>query len=124
MWMAWLSRRFPRQAQPVDLARAGGHLDRRGAVISGEVVPATEAGHVADVADDGGSDDGADAEQPGQAGASRLHGSGGRRAGLADLGIDAAQVIEERRGELAARGRHRVRRRDLLEETIRAARDA
>jgi len=39
-------------AQPVDLALAGGHLDRRGAVVSGEVVPAAEAGHVADVADD------------------------------------------------------------------------
>jgi hypothetical protein len=36
--------------------------------------------------------------------------------GLADLGVDAAQVIKERRGELAARGRHRVRRRDLLQD--------
>ena len=39
----------PAPGQPVDLAVAGGHLDRCGAVIGGEVVPAREAGHVADV---------------------------------------------------------------------------
>jgi hypothetical protein len=114
------TRRMP--AQPVDLARAGGHLDRRGPVAGGEVVPAGETGHVADVADDGGGDDRADTEQPGQAGAGRLHGSGGFLPGLADLGVDAAQVIQERRGELAARGRHRVRRRDLLEDPGRVGR--
>ena len=47
-------------AQPVDLAAAGGHLDRRGAVVRGEVVPAGEPGHVLDVADDGRGDDRAD----------------------------------------------------------------
>ena len=50
------------QRQPVDLAVPGGHLDRGGAVIGGEVIAAGEPGHVADVADDGGGDDGADAE--------------------------------------------------------------
>jgi hypothetical protein len=65
----------PAPAQPVDLARAGGHLDRRGPVVRGEGVPAAEAGHIADVADDGGSDDRADPEQPGQAGPGR--GDGG-----------------------------------------------
>ena len=34
----------PAPGQPVDLPRAGGHLDRRGAVVGGEVVPAAEAG--------------------------------------------------------------------------------
>jgi len=112
----------PAPGQPVDLARAGGYLDRRGPVVRGEVVPAGEAGHVADVADNSGGDDRADAEQPGQAGAGRGHGSGEFLAGLADPGVDAAQVLQERRGELAARGRHRVRRRDLLENPGRAGR--
>src|SRR5262249_11409199 len=105
----------PAPAQPVDLPRARGHLDRRGAVTGGEVIPSGEAGHVADVADDGGGDDRADPEQPGQAGAGRLDRYGQLLPGLADLGVDATQVIHERRGELAAGGRHRVRRRDLLE---------
>ena len=106
----------PSPGQPVDLARAGGHLDRRGPVIRGEVIPAGKPGHVADVADNSSGDDRADAEQPGQAGPGRLHGSGELLAGLADLGVDAAQVLQERRSELAARCRHRVRRRDLLED--------
>jgi hypothetical protein len=63
----------PAPAQPVDLARAGGHLDRRGAVVGREAVPAGKAGHVADVADDGGGHDGPDSEQPGQAGAADDH---------------------------------------------------
>jgi hypothetical protein len=79
------------------------------------MVPAGKPGHVADVTDDGGGDNRADAEQPGQADAGRLHGSGELLAGLSDPDVDAAQVIKERRGELAARGRHRPRRRDLLE---------
>ena len=101
----------PAPAQPVDLARAGGHLDRRGPVVGGEVVPAAEAGHVADVADDGGGDDRADPEQPGQARPGRLDGAGELLPGLADPGIDAAQVLEERRGELAAGRLHRPCRR-------------
>ena len=40
----------PAPAQPVNLARDGGHFDRRGPVIGGEVIPAGEAGYVADVA--------------------------------------------------------------------------
>jgi hypothetical protein len=47
----------PAPAQPAGLAGAGGHLDRGGPVAGGEVVPAVEAGHIADVADDSGGDD-------------------------------------------------------------------
>jgi len=61
----------PAPGQPVDLSPAGGHLDRRGAVVGGEVVPARETGYVPDVADDGGCDDRPDPEQPGQAGPGR-----------------------------------------------------
>jgi hypothetical protein len=83
-----ISRRFVAQTR---IALAGGHLDRRGPVVSGEGVPAAEAGHIADVADDGRSDDRADSEQPGQAGPGRLHGDGELLPGLADPGVDAAQ---------------------------------
>src|SRR5215470_6089719 len=110
----------PAPAQPVDLARAGGHLDRRGAVVGGEVIPAAEAGHVADVADDGGGDDGADPEQPGQAGAGRPDSDGELLPGLAQLGVDAAQVLDKGRGQLAAGGRHRVCGPALKMPTIRA----
>ncbi len=48
----------PAQAEPVELPVAGGYVDRRGAVVGGEAVPGDEPGHLADVADDGGRDDG------------------------------------------------------------------
>jgi hypothetical protein len=47
----------PVPGQPVHRALPTGHLDRRGPVTGGEAVPAAEAGHVADVADDGRGDD-------------------------------------------------------------------
>ena len=102
----------PAPAQPAGLALAGGDLDRRGPVAGGEGVPAAEAGHVADVADDSGSDNRAGPEQPGQAGPGRLDGDGELLPGLADPGVDAAQVIDEGRGELAAGCCDRVRRCD------------
>jgi len=70
--------------QPVDLAAAGGYLDRGGAVAGGEVVPAGEPGHVADVADDRGGDDRAGPEQPGQAGPGCPDRRGELLPGLAD----------------------------------------
>src|SRR6266516_583367 len=60
------------QRQAVDLAIPGGHLDRGGAVIGGEVVAAGEAGHVGDVAGDGAGDDRAGAEHLGEGGAGSL----------------------------------------------------
>jgi hypothetical protein len=72
----------PAPRQPAGLPAAGGHLDRRGPVVSSEVVPAREPGHLAGIADDGGGDDGADPEQAGQAGPGRGDGDreqGGRR---------------------------------------------
>jgi hypothetical protein len=98
----------PAPAQPVDFARAGGHLDRRGPVIGGEVVPAGKPGHVADVADDGGGDDRADPEQPGQAGPSCLHDGGELLLGVALLSVDAAQVVQEGRGQVTAGRLYRI----------------
>jgi hypothetical protein len=57
MWMAWLRRRLPRRDSRKILRRPGGYLDRCGAVVGGEGVTAGEAGHIADVTDDGGGDD-------------------------------------------------------------------
>jgi hypothetical protein len=54
MWIAWSSRRLPRRESRQALPASGGHLDRRGAVIGGEPIPARKAGHGADVADDRG----------------------------------------------------------------------
>jgi hypothetical protein len=84
----------PAPAESVDLAVAGGHLDRRGAVAGGEVVPAGEAGDVTGLADDGGGDHRADPEQAGQAGAGRPDGGVQLLPGITLLGIDAAQVLE------------------------------
>ncbi len=80
------------------------------------MVPAAEAGHIADVADDSGSDNWADPGQPGQAGPGRGDGDGELVPGLADPGVDAAQVIGEGRGELAAGCCNRVRHCDLSED--------
>ena len=80
------------------------------------MVPAGKAGHVADVADDDGGDDGADTVQPGQARPGGLDGDGELLAGLADPGVDATQVLGERRGELAAGRLHRPRWCDRLQE--------
>jgi hypothetical protein len=98
----------PALAQPVDLALAGGHLDRRGAVAGGEVVPAGKAGYVAGVADHDGGDDRADPEQPGQAGPGRGDGDRELLAGFPDPGIDPVQVIKEGRGQLATGRLHRL----------------
>jgi len=94
----------PAPREPVDLPVAGGHLDRRGAVAGGEVISVSEAGHLADLADRRGRDDGADAEQPGQRGAGGPDGGGELLLGIAHLGIDAAQVRQELGGELTAVG--------------------
>ena len=76
-------------------------LDRRGAVVGGEVIPAGEPGHVGDVADHGGGDDRADAEQLGQAGARRADRGSELLLRLAHLVIQAAHVRQERGGEVA-----------------------
>src|SRR5215471_757319 len=88
--------------QAVDLAVPGGHLGRGGAVIGGEVVAAGEAGHVGDVADDGAGDDRAGAGHPGEGGTGGADRGGGLLAGVAQLGIQAAHVLQEPRGQLGA----------------------
>jgi hypothetical protein len=117
MWMAWLTRRFPRLLSRLTLRPpARGDLNGRGAVVGGEAVAVLEAGHVADLADDGGGDDRPDAEQAGQAGPAGPDGGVEFLPGLAQLGVDAAQVLDERRGELAARGRDGTGRRDRAKQ--------
>ncbi len=66
------------------------------------MIPARKPGHVADVADGGGGDDRADLEQPGQAGPGRPDRCGEFLPGLADRRVDAAEVLGELCGELAA----------------------
>src|SRR5690348_11315262 len=100
MWMAWLRRRLPRRDSRRALPAAGGYLDRRGAVIRGEPIPARKAGHLADVADDRGGDDRAHPEQPGQAGAGRPDRLSELLSRLTDPDVDAAQVLGEFGGEL------------------------
>jgi len=93
--------------QAVDLAAAGGHLDRRGAVVGGEGVLGGEPGGVGDVADDGGGDDRADAEDLGQRRAGRADGGGDLRPGVAEQLVDAAQVGQVRGGQVVPGGRDR-----------------
>jgi hypothetical protein len=116
MWIAWLSRRLPRRDSRQALPAAGGYLDGGGAVAGGEPVPVAEAGHVADVTDDRGGDDRAHPEQPGQAGAGRPDRGGGFRPGLADPGVEAAQILGQLGGELPAGRGRRPRWRDRLPE--------
>ena len=116
MRMAWLSRRFPRRdsrqivrwpedtsigAVPLQAAK----WSRPGNRDTSRTSPSTRGG-----------DDRADPEQAGRAGPGRGDGDRELGAGLPDPGIDAAQVIKEGRGQLAAGGRHRVRRGDRGEE--------
>ena len=73
------------------------------------MVPAREAGHVADIADDGGGNHRAHPEDLGEAGAGGLDRGVELLPGLAHLRVDAAQVLDKVGGELAAGGRHGVR---------------
>jgi hypothetical protein len=85
----------PAQRQPAGDAVAGGHLDRRGAVIGREPVPAAEPGHVADIADHGRGDDRADPEDLSQGGAGGADRHRQLLLRLEQQGIDAAQVGHE-----------------------------
>jgi len=102
--------------QPADLPAAGGHLDGRGAVAGGEVIPVREAGHVPDVAGNHGGDDRAGPEQPGQAGPRRGDRGGELLPGLADRRAGAAQIHGELGGELPAGRRHRACWRDRCQD--------
>jgi hypothetical protein len=111
-----LSLRLPRSDSrqafrpPEDTSTGGG------AVEGGEVVPAGEPEHLAHVADHGAGDDRADAEQTGQAGAGDPDRCGQLLVGVAQLGIEAADVVDELGGQLAARLDDRIRWPHLLED--------
>jgi hypothetical protein len=80
------------------------------------VVPAGEPGHIGG-ADHCAGDDRSDAEDLRERGARCPHRRRELLLGVAQLGIEAAQVLQERRGELAARGGNGTRRRELIEDT-------
>ena len=80
------------------------------------MVPAGEPGHVADIADDGGSDHRADAEDASQAGPGAPDSRIDLLAGLADLGIDAAQAGGVLGGELPACGGNGPGRGDRFQD--------
>jgi hypothetical protein len=80
--------------QPEDGAFARGRFDRRGAVVGGEVVAAGKPGDVGDVAQDGGGNDRADAEQAGQGGAGRFDCGRDRRPGPGELAVEVSQVSD------------------------------
>jgi hypothetical protein len=73
------------------------------------VVPAGEPEHLAHVADHGAGDDRADAEQAGQAGARGPDRGGQLLVGVAQLGVEAADVGQELAGQLAARRKDCIR---------------
>jgi len=90
------------QRQPAGDAVAGGHPGRGGAVAGGEPVFRGEPGDVADVADHGGGDGRADAEDVGQGRAGGADRGGQLLLRLAQLGAGAAQVGQVFRGQLTA----------------------
>ena len=106
----------PAQRQAVDLAVPRRHLDRRGAVAGGEVIAAGEPGHVGDVADHGAGAGRAEPEDLGEAGARGPDGRGQLLLGIAELGIQVAQVLQELAGQFVVRRCDRAGRRDLLQD--------
>ena len=66
------------------------------------MIAAGEAGHVADVTDDGAGDHRTDTEDLRESGAGRLDRGGQLLAGAAQLGVQAAQVGQELGGEPGA----------------------
>jgi hypothetical protein len=118
MWMAWLSRRFPRRDNLKILRRRSrGHLDRRGAVVGGEVVAVGESTDVGDVTDDRCSDDCSDPEQLGERRLGRLDGGGDALLGLAQLPVETAQVGDKLHGDGLSGCGNRTRRLELVEQT-------
>jgi hypothetical protein len=83
---------------------------RPAAVIGRELVRCRRPGRVGDVADHGRGGDRADAEGLGQAGAGGADRRGEFLAGLAQLGVDAAQVGQVLGGHVVPGRGHRVGR--------------
>ncbi len=104
------------QRQPAGDPPSGGHLDGGGAVAGGETVAAGEPRDVASVADHGAGDDRAHAEDLGDGGAAGPDRCGQLLPGLAPLGIEVAQVIEELAGELTAGLGNGAGRRDRSQD--------
>ena len=80
------------------------------------MVPAGEPGHVADIADDSGSDHRADTEDAGQAGPGGPHRRIDLFPGPADPAVDIAQVPGVLGGELPAGRLHGVGRGDRFQD--------
>jgi hypothetical protein len=95
--------------QPEDLVTSRRDFDRRGAVVSGEVVPVGKAADINDVAEHGASHVRPDTEDLGERGARRFDRHLEALFGLPHLSVDAAQVGQEVHGELVAGGLDRSR---------------
>jgi len=117
MWMAWLRRRFPRLLSRQILRWPEDTSIGAVPLTGGEVIAAGEAGHVAGGADHDGRHDRAHAEDLGKGGARCGDRHGQLLFGIAHLGAGAAQVLNERCGELAPGCLHRPRWRAGLQET-------
>ena len=80
------------------------------------MIAAGEPGHVGDVADHGAGVDRAETEDFGEAGARGPDGRGQLLLGVAELGIQASQVLQKLGGQVAPRRRDRPGRCDLLQD--------
>ena len=102
--------------EPVPLSLSGGGRDGRGAVQGGEVPVGGDAVDVADLADDPGRDQLADADELDEAGAELAHAAADLPLDLAALGVDLADPLDPPAGEarldgvVAARAAARPRR--------------
>jgi hypothetical protein len=94
----------PALGQPADPTVAGGHFDRCGAVIGGEVIPTWEPADVADQAEHGGGDDRSNTVEVGQPGLRRRDHPGQPAPGIAALFVEATQIGQQYLGKLQACG--------------------
>jgi len=107
----------PRQAEHLASPLSRGHLDRCGAVVGSEPIPAGKAADVGDVADDRGSDDRSDPEQASERRLGRLDGSGDPLFGVAQLVVEAAQVGDQLGSDGVSGCGNRTSRLELVEQT-------
>ena len=113
--MAWLMRRFPRRDSRQVLRFPEDTSIGAVPLTGGEVVPAREAGNVGDVADHGGGDDRAHAEDLGERRPGCLDHHGQLLLRLTHLDAGAAKVFQELGSELAASHLNGPGRLGLLE---------
>jgi hypothetical protein len=102
MWMAWFSWRFPRSETRCTTRPPEENSTGAVPVVGGVVVPVAEPTDVAAVADEHGGEDRADAEQVGNGGARGPDGIADPLVRGLELGVEAADVVEELDGQVVA----------------------